>query len=201
MLAVTELPSIANGVVSVESIFFLFIQNSFEAIIITDGVLTFAVYTYNCDDLQWGQSQDGDYSTIGYNINPASFFGSDSNELPSFHDHRLSNLPMSEMIACSSLARGARYHNEVYLVGRSRDTTQLARAECTSMINNDTLYGDIINGTTLKDGCPCNLAQASRDFAFSFIDMFALTVDPVYDGKFCVTPSFPQTNTILCCYG
>ncbi|XP_064385849.1 mucin-like protein [Halichondria panicea] len=176
-------------------------RNSFEAIIITDGVVTFAVYTYICDDLQWGQSQDGDYSTIGYNINPASFFGSDSKELPSFHDHRLSNLPMSEMIACSSLARGSRYHNEVYFVGRSKDTTQLARAECTSTINNDTLYSDIIDGTTLKDGCPCNSAQASRDFAFRFIDMFELTLDTVYAGQFCVTPSFSQTNTILCCYG
>ena len=115
--------------------FLFYSQNSFEAIIITDGVVTFVVYTYNCDDLQWGQSQDGDYSTIGYNINPASFFGSDSKELTSFHDHRLSNLPMSEMIACSSLARGSRYHNEVYLVGRSKDTTQLARAVCTSSIN------------------------------------------------------------------
>ncbi len=159
------------------------------------------MYTYICDDLQWGQSQDGDYSTIGYNINPASFFGSDSKELPSFHDHRLSNLPMSEMIACSSLARGSRYHNEVYFVGRSKDTTQLARAECTSTINNDTLYSDIIDGTTLKDGCPCNSAQASRDFAFRFIDMFELTLDTVYAGQFCVTPSFSQTNTILCCYG
>ena len=176
-------------------------QNSFEAIIITDGVVTFAVYTYSCDDLQWGQSQGGDYSTIGYNINPASFFGSNPRNLSAFQDHRLSNLPMSEMIACSSLARGSRYHNKVYYIGQSMDTTQLARAECTNTINNDTVYSDIINGTTLRDGCPCNLAQASRDFAYSFIDMFALTLDPVYDRQFCVTPRFLQRDTILCCYG
>ncbi len=175
-------------------------QNSFEAIIITDGVISFAVYSYNCDDLQWGESQNGDYSTIGYNINPGSYFGSDSNKLSSFHDHRLSNLPMSERIACSSLARGGRYHNEVYYIGRSMNTTQLARAECTSTINNDTVYSDIINGTTLRDGCPCNLAQAFRDFAFRSIDMYELTLDPVYNNQFCFTPSFSQTDTILCCY-
>ncbi|XP_064385364.1 uncharacterized protein LOC135334155 isoform X9 [Halichondria panicea] len=175
-------------------------KNSFEAIIITDGVVTFAVYTYNCDDLQWGQSQDGDYSTIGYNINPASFFGSDPQNLSAFQDHRISNLPMSEMVACSSLVRGSRYHNEVYLVGQSRDTTQLARAECTSSINNDTLYGNIIIRSTVRDGCPCNLAQASRDFAFSFIGVFQLTLDPVYADQFCYTPRFSQINTILCCY-
>ncbi len=73
--------------------------------------------------------------------------------------------------------------------------------ECTSSINNDTLYGDIIDGTTLKDGCPSNSAQASRYFAYSFIDMFELTLDPVYAGQFCVTQKFPQRNTILCCYG
>ena len=177
-----------------------YVQNSFEAIIITDGVVTFAVYTYNCDDLQWGQSQDGDYSTIGYNINPASFFGSDPQNLSAFQDHRISNLPMSEMVACSSLVRGSRYHNEVYLVGQSRDTTQLARAECTSSINNDTLYGNIIIRSTVRDGCPCNLAQASRDFAFSFIGVFQLTLDPVYADQFCYTPRFSQINTILCCY-
>ena len=80
------------------------------------------------------------------------------------------------------------------------NTTQLARAECTSMINNDTVYNDTINGTTLRDGCPCNLAQASRDFAFIPIDIFALTVDLVYAEQFCFTPRFPPRNTILCCY-
>ncbi len=178
----------------------LIFQNSFEVIIVTDGVITFAVYSYDCDNLQWGESQNTQYSTIGYNINPGSFFGSDSDELSSFHDHRISNLPMSERIACSSLARGTRYHNEVYYIGRSMNTTQLARAECTSMINNDTVYNDIINGTTLRDGCPCNLAQAFRDFAYSFIDMFELTLDPLYRNQYCVTPRFSQTDTILCCY-
>ncbi len=62
------------------------------------------------------------------------------------------------MIACSSLARGSRYHNEVYFIGRSKDTTQLARAECTSSITNDTLYGDIIDGTTCTKGCMDALA-------------------------------------------
>ena len=80
------------------------------------------------------------------------------------------------------------------------NTTQLARAECTSMINNDTVYNDIINGTTLRDGCPCNLAQAFRDSAYSFIDMFELTLDPLYRNQYCVTPRFSQTDTILCCY-
>ena len=107
---------------------------------------------------------------------------------------------MSEMIGCSSLARGSRFHNEVYFVGRSVNSTQSARAECARIINNDTLYNDVINATTVMNECPCNLAQASRDFAYSPIDMFELTLDPMYARQFCVTPSFAQTNTILCCY-
>ena len=62
--------------------------NTFQAIAITDGTQSYAVYTYRCGDLQWPGG-----ATIGYNGGPVGNF---------FENHLLSG-DNANSIACINL--------------------------------------------------------------------------------------------------
>ncbi len=173
-------------------------QNTFEVILITDGKRTFAIYVYECLQLEWSVSQNGDHSTIGYNINPISAFGSG---LLTFFEHPFSNQPIAGQIACSNLNKGSSYYSELFLVGYSTDPSQEARVECIEAVNYDVIYTYFISNTDITQTCPCTLGQAARDFAFRSIDMYDLTRDEVYRDQRCYSRRFtPTTDTVLCCY-
>lgn len=111
------------------------------------------MYTYNCNNLQWSQSQStGRYSIVGYNIEPISALGSN---LLSYVNHRSSGFPSIGGIACNNAPMGTSWSNLVYKVGESLDVTQVARVECRRQLANlsFTLVNNIPQPTLLR--CPC----------------------------------------------
>ena len=163
---------------------------------ITDGTSSYAVYTYSCGSLGWGQSFNGIYSLIGYNINPESAAFSD---LPSFSNHRLSGLSNVESIACQNKRLGTRWTNLIYKVGESKDVAQLSRAECLRATATD----DVLEFAPrrLLTRCPCTRAQARRNPAFRRVDMFEVTLDLDYLQYDCyVQRIHTETYLSLCCY-
>lgn len=176
---------------------FSFLQNSFELILITDGLRTYAIYVYECQQLQWSASQQNDFPTIGFNINPISAFGSD---LRTFLEHPFSNTPIAHQIACSNINKGSLYYSEAFLVGNATDPLDLARAECQNHVDNDIYYELFLDNSTITERCPCTWFQAQRDFAFRFVDLHDITRDDVYRNLRCYTNRFGQNDVLQCCY-
>lgn len=95
-------------------------RNSHQAILITDGLKSYAVFSYQCGLLQWGRAETysgSPYSTIGYNIG-----GTNTNSLQfsAFQNHPLSGFSEVSTIACVNNANGIDSSNLVYLVGESQ---------------------------------------------------------------------------------
>lgn len=72
--------------------------NSFQAILITDGAKSYAIYTYVCGEMEWG-----DESTIGFNA------GADY-----FENHQLTGHFQAHFIACLQNSSGSLIKNEIY---------------------------------------------------------------------------------------
>ena len=60
-LVYVEITSVA-GIVIISTSTFYFQTNTFQSVLITDGTKSYAVYTYQCGEMEWG-----DESTIGFN--------------------------------------------------------------------------------------------------------------------------------------
>ena len=53
----------------------IFLQtNTYQGIIITDGVNTYYVFTYICGDLQWSSGSGFDHAVVGYNSHGDYFY-------------------------------------------------------------------------------------------------------------------------------
>ena len=127
------------------------IQNTYEALLITDGISSYAVYTYNCDTLGWGSPHNAErYSAVGYTIN--SEFTNDTLFQP-YENYILSRYPRVIGVACINTQRGIPWNNLVYKVGESTD--QLAPIECNRLIANDS--GEVLEILERDDirNCPC----------------------------------------------
>ena len=177
----------------------IYTQNSFQAILISDGKSSYVIYTYLCGSLEWGVSQEGIYSVIGYNINPESYADTRDDDFTSFANHRFSSLPDVEDIACQNLRRGSLWTNLIYKVGESKDVEQLARVECGRLAKEDDVKQTASD--LLLTSCPCTRNQALRDPAYREVDMFDITRDPVYLQYNCYIRRV-RFNTYLpiCCY-
>ena len=76
-----------------------FVQNNtFQAILITNGTKSYAVYTYKCGEMQWG-----DESTIGFNA------GADY-----YENHDITGHFQAHFIACLQNNSGSDIKNEIY---------------------------------------------------------------------------------------
>ena len=81
-----------QNIISLQSLqsfsqYLIFLQtNTFQAIAITDGSQSYAVYTYRCGDLGWSGG-----ATIGYNGGPVGNF---------YANHPLSGTNSANTIAC-----------------------------------------------------------------------------------------------------
>ena len=83
--------------------------NTFQAVLVTDGANSFAIFIYRCGDLQWGHE-----ATIGYG---ASF--------EMFSNNRLSLIQDATSIACLN-APDNQFFTVVYEITNSTEGTPLA---------------------------------------------------------------------------
>ena len=73
-------------------------NNTFQAIVITNGTKSYAVYTYKCGELQWSNE-----ATIGFNAGGE------------FYDnHPLSGEPHANSIACVHIGDNTTWNNVIY---------------------------------------------------------------------------------------
>lgn len=134
----------------------------------TDGVRSFAVFTYNCNRLQWS-GLFGQEAVIGVNVG----VGIDGDFRP-FENHPLSGLPQSTMVACTNVENGIEWSDVIYKIGDvTSDQQQQNRAECMSMYRQDIeRFGPVSEFPNSKLSnqlsCPCSLFQAAVDFRFRF---------------------------------
>ena len=151
---------------------------------ITDGTQSYAVYTYNCQMMEW--SGLFTHAVVGYNA-----FGQD------FENHPLSGSADITDIACENQERNTDWSNQLFRIGDSRDLIQQRRAECTRRISEDVTTFDNIPSEVAQIAapCPCSFFQAVFDRRFFFQLGIGL----------CVAQRFPNIRsgvaaTQLCCY-
>jgi hypothetical protein len=158
-----------------------FLQNSYQAIIISDRLETYAIFTYNCDEMNWAGSYNM-YAAIGYNV-----LVTRNSTLQSYVNHPLSQLSSVRNVACSNLGRfNSPWTNLVYRIGTSTTDFQISRSRCLARVSRDEeLYpissGSLADPSFLSDqeipsnsvffrvgisDCPCTLMQAERDNRF-----------------------------------
>lgn len=129
-------------------------ENTFQALIITNGTSSYVVYTYNCDLMGW--SGFNTYATIGYNLNG------------DYENHYVSGTSAANTIAClgSSMSK---WNNLVYSIdmdGVSEVQTQ--RALCIARVIEDyDIFGDLDDIASALEPCPCSLDQAQVDTRFT----------------------------------
>ncbi len=174
--------------------------NTYQATVITDGMVTFAVYTYSCDQLQWVSTPGSTtYSVIGFNINSDNVR---SGSLPTFENHPLSGLPTINSVACVNQKMRVDTANLIYLVGNDTGALQAARAECIKRVTLD--QTTFSSQRRYRLSCPCSYFQAVRDrrFIFASRGLFGLTGDERFFSSACFIPRFPSRgqDSQMCCY-
>ena len=124
---------------------FFFKGNSFQSIVATDGTLSYAIFTYQCGELNWLRFN---YASIGFGITQ-DFFA----------NHKLSLTPDVNDIACAGITE---WSNVVYQVRELQDVCEAANpcqndgicilidppsnytCNCTGNFTGDTCEGTII---------------------------------------------------------
>ena len=163
-------------------------ENTFQAVVITDGSLSFALYIYQCDLIEWSGEGFGSYATVGYNLNGV------------FENHPLSGTSQVNNIDCSSpnteVKRATQWTNEIFQISSTLDPEQDLRAQCIVKKQQDTqTYGDVDAIASRISSCPPSLVQAFLDFRFIFHTPFA-TISSA-----CFIHTFPVGYSALkCCY-
>ena len=174
---------IAIDLVKIFDVIFILQTNTFQGIIITDGMLSYAVFVYQCDLLQWS-GLNNRHAVIGYNMNGQ------------FMNHPLSGIPQVSDVDCMN-SPGTSWSTLVYQIGDLEGELQRSRAECVRRFDVDsaiysdqvlTLFGDII-----LPRCPCTLFQASINPLWRF---FSQTN---FQGT-CFLRRFRGLPNRICCY-
>ena len=173
---------------------YIFQRNTFQAIIISDGERTFAVFTYNCDMLEWtGQYE---HAVVGYSVGE----GVDDN-FPRFDNYGLSGQSNVNLVACSNEHVGVQWSNLVYKIGDiSGDVAQENRAKCLAKYQDDVEnFGEQpISLASFVLPCPCSIFQAIRDrrFVYNFI------AQPPSSNSYCFFQRFSSLGGAVqeCCY-
>jgi len=164
--------------------------NTYQAIAITDGIDSYAIYTYRCDLMQWGGG-----ATVGFNAFGVTFENHPSSRSSTVHTD----------IACANLhgSRGVSYSNLVFYVGSSNNPNQRERTRCLEIYKDDMRFPTFSFVDALLNPCPCNLWQAVFDWRFRFFS------SDIVDGEliFCYIPRFRRfifrifsLVNVQCCY-
>ena len=126
--------------------------STYQAIVITDGIQAYAVFTYNCPRMETPGYYK--YATIGFNARGEYY-----------QNHPFSGLSIANNVACT----GLQLNTLVYRLHLHADFVQQKRAQCLQMYKEDedlfdNSYISIL--TSLAEPCPCSLRQAWRDRRF-----------------------------------
>lgn len=156
--------------------------NAYQAIVITNHEESYAIFTYNCGEVQWSAGL-GRYSTIGF------YSASDG----IFENHPLTGQPNINMIACDP---NPDINNVVYSIGTVNQ--QRLRRMCLEWFFSDLrIYSDSLIAVLDQSArtCPCSFFQALFDprFRFTFAPSKTST---------CLVERFPISGlaTRECCY-
>ena len=165
-------------------------QNSYQAIVITDGADSYALFTYNCEQMEWtGYWQHG---VVGYNAKGEHY-----------ENHPASGFEVvGTAVACANDFYGTSWNNLMYKMSFPRDLTLKTRKECrdTNRIDSQRIPALISEIAERLEPCPCTPWQAWRDWGrfrwdwnnqLCFVQRFPVEVE-VEEG----TAYFTQQ----CCY-
>ena len=176
-------------------IFWVLLQsNTFQAVIITDGVRSFAIFLYDCSLMEWSGREltltNNLFATIGFNA-----FGQDFLNLP------FTGTPLANQIACTNQACGQNLATYVIPLAQNQNALQLQRRECFDYYKTDVLsFPPISPFLSIFSGiqCPCNVFQAIFDRRFAGF---------FFEGRACFVNIFPARNfrffrgsDAFCCY-
>ena len=129
----------------------------------TDGEQSFAIFTYNCNQLQWSGLFER-HAVIGVNIGLGI-----EGDFPPFQNHPLSGIPEVTMVACANQDNGIEWSDLIYKIGDvGGDELQRNRSACMSMYLQDIQqFGEVFSFPSVR-ACPCSVFQAFRDRRFFF---------------------------------
>ena len=126
--------------------------NTYQAIVITDGIQAYAVFTYNCARMETPGYYK--YATIGFNARGEYY-----------QNHPFSGLSVANNVGCN----GLQWNTLVYRLHLHADFVQQKRAQCLQMYKDDEdFFGSsyIPFLIIVAEPCPCSLRQAWRDWRF-----------------------------------
>uniref|UniRef100_A0A1X7VD55 Ig-like domain-containing protein n=1 Tax=Amphimedon queenslandica TaxID=400682 RepID=A0A1X7VD55_AMPQE len=156
-------------------------QNTFQAILTTDGSDTHIIYTYKCGDIMW----DNYYSrsVVGYNIAGGRY-----------ENHRGSGIPgeLLKLGCYDDMNQPANYTNIVYSFQSDEKDPNVAI--CLERYRNDLELPEISSSFAIP--CPCSAWQVRFDRSFRFT--YYYYSDTQYAE--CYSNMFPQSYQSMCCY-
>ena len=159
-------------------------ENTYQAIVITDGKDSYTVFTYMCDLMQW--SGLWRYPTIGYNAAGALFA-----------NHPLTGRKEANEIDCPANSN-SEYTSVTYMISANPDLIKQLQAQCLSWYFSDIeIYGNSENISTFSKSqvaCPCSARQAWWDRRFQYFTS--------KEDSFCFIERFrnSQGGAQECCY-
>lgn len=154
-------------------------SNTYQAIVITNGMESYSIFTYNCELMEWPGLWV--YATVGFNARGDYY-----------SNHPLTGLSNVHRIACANRPQ-TDWSNVVYKLSLSVDAVQEAKATCMRTYFEDRrLFGEVVQYTQFAEPCPCTAWQAWRDRRFRF------QFDNI---GYCFFQRFFTGNSLyLCCY-
>ena len=141
--------------------------NTYQALVISDGLETFTVFIYNCDLLNW-IGQVGSYASIGFSVR------GQADDFRNFENSFYSQQSTVGLTACENTLFGVPYTTIVYRVGVASTGEQRARGACLERVARDQNSYNVPQPLVVSrrsqlflQDCPCTFLQAIRDTNFS----------------------------------
>ena len=135
-------------------------QNSYQAIVITDRENSYAMFTYNCEQMEWtGYWQHG---VVGYNAKGEHY-----------DNHPASGLEVvGTAVACANDLYGTPWNNVIFKTSIPPGITSKRRGECQHIYWTDDqrIPSPVSEIGKSLEPCPCTLWQAQRDWARFSLD-------------------------------
>ena len=157
---------------------------------VTDGLQTFVVFTYNSNMLEWSGPSSGPHAVIGVNVGvgvPRNF--------PPFQNHPLSGRPAVPRVADLNLnSSGIEWTDIIYKIGDvSQSVLNVNRATCMAMYNQDIEeFGREV--LQAQQPCPCTVSQARLD------SRFIISPNQSRPLSMCYIERFGEFMIQECCY-
>ena len=151
--------------------FYIILQtNTYQAVIISNGLETFAVFIYNCDLLNW-IGRVGSYASIGFSVQ------GESNDFTNFANSIFSQEGTVRQTACSNVRFNVSYTTIVYRVGVAGNEEQRARSVCFERaMREQNIFRaseqaiQTARSQSFLQDCPCTTFQAFRDNNFNLMN-------------------------------